>query len=45
MARVVCVHGIGQQHKGEEMLRGEWAVALRDGIRRSDASTADLLER
>ena len=35
MARVVCVHGIGQQHKGEEMLRGEWALALRDGIRRS----------
>ena len=43
MARVVCVHGIGQQHKGEEMLRGEWAPALRDGIRRSDVAAASLL--
>lgn len=35
MARVVCVHGIGQQHKGEDTLAAEWAAALRDGIRRS----------
>jgi hypothetical protein len=33
LASVLCVHGIGQQHKGEETLRGEWAAALRDGIR------------
>jgi hypothetical protein len=39
---VVCVHGIGQQHKGEEMLRGEWALAVRDGIRRSGSAAADL---
>lgn len=43
MARVVCVHGIGQQHKGEEMLRGEWAPALRDGIRRSGVTATDPL--
>jgi hypothetical protein len=44
VARVVCVHGIGQQHKGEEMLRGEWALAVRDGIRRSGSAAADLLK-
>ena len=42
MARVVCVHGIGQQHNGEEMLHAEWAPALRDGIRRSGGAGADL---
>jgi pimeloyl-ACP methyl ester carboxylesterase len=35
VARVVCVHGIGQQQRGEELLTGEWEAALRDGIRRS----------
>jgi len=35
--RVVCVHGIGQQHKGEDLLRTEWVPALRDGIRRAGA--------
>ena len=44
MARVVCVHGIGQQHKGEEVLRGEWALPLRDGIQRSDLAAAGVLE-
>ena len=43
MARVLCVHGIGQQHRGEEVLRGEWAPALRDGIRRSGSAGAELL--
>jgi pimeloyl-ACP methyl ester carboxylesterase len=33
--RVVCVHGIGQQHKGEDVLRADWAPALRDGIRQA----------
>lgn len=42
VARVVCVHGIGQQNKGEEMLRGEWVLALRDGIRRSGIAVAGL---
>lgn len=42
MAQVVCVHGIGQQHKGEEMLRREWAPALRDGIRCSGHAVAGL---
>lgn len=45
MARVLCVHGIGQQLKGEETLRGEWAPALRDGIRRSGSALADLPDR
>lgn len=42
MAVVVCVHGIGQQHKGEEILRSEWAPSLRDGMRRSGCGAADL---
>lgn len=33
MATVVCVHGIGQQHKGPEILRSQWEPALRDGLR------------
>jgi hypothetical protein len=32
MARVVLVHGIGQQFKGPETLLHEWVAALRDGI-------------
>jgi hypothetical protein len=35
MPRVVCVHGVGQQLKGEDVLAGEWAPALRDGMRRA----------
>jgi pimeloyl-ACP methyl ester carboxylesterase len=42
MARVVCVHGIGQQGKGEDTLRGEWATALRDGMRRGGCALTDL---
>ena len=37
MRRVVCVHGIGHQHRGEDVLRAEWVPALRDGIRRAGA--------
>jgi hypothetical protein len=33
VARIVCVHGIAQQYKGEETLHGEWSAALRDGLR------------
>jgi hypothetical protein len=34
MARIVAVHGIGQQGKGEETLQQLWLPALRDGLRR-----------
>src|SRR5271168_2475996 len=40
--RVVCVHGVGQQLKGEDVLAGEWVEALRDGMRRASASKATL---
>jgi hypothetical protein len=43
VARVLCVHGIGQQHKGEASLASEWGPALRDGIRRSGGGSADAL--
>ena len=42
MAWVVCVHGVGQQLKGEDVLAGEWVPALRDGMRRADAGKAVL---
>ena len=42
MSRVVCVHGIGQQLKGEDVLAGEWLPALRDGMRRAGANEAVL---
>lgn len=42
MAQVLCVHGIGQQGKGEDTLRGEWVLALRDGMRRAGCGEADL---
>ncbi|MER5928843.1 hypothetical protein [Streptomyces sp. NPDC002054] len=35
MARVVCVHGIGQQFGGEEEQHGRWWPALADGLRRA----------
>ncbi|MFD8814773.1 hypothetical protein ACFV23_25595 [Streptomyces sp. NPDC059627] len=40
MARVVCIHGIGQQHTGERELRGSWHPALSDGLLRAGATTA-----
>jgi hypothetical protein len=39
---VLCVHGIGQQGKGEDALRGEWAPRIRDGMRRAGCAEADL---
>lgn len=43
MSVVVGVHGIGQQHKGAELLLDEWGPALRDGLRRAgDAGTRAL---
>jgi hypothetical protein len=35
MARIVCVHGIGQQFEGEETLLKEWVPGLRDGVQRA----------
>lgn len=32
MARIVAVHGIGQQYEGAELLRSSWLPALRDGV-------------
>jgi pimeloyl-ACP methyl ester carboxylesterase len=45
LSRVLCVHGIGQQHKGEDVLLGEWVGALRDGVRRGSGGigTGELL--
>ncbi|WP_030733038.1 alpha/beta hydrolase [Streptomyces sp. NRRL S-237] len=37
MARVVCVHGMGQQLQGEDRLRSVWWPALSDGLRRAGA--------
>ncbi|ROR33846.1 hypothetical protein EDD39_7668 [Kitasatospora cineracea] len=37
MARVVCVHGMGQQVQGEDRLRSVWFPALSDGLRRAEA--------
>jgi pimeloyl-ACP methyl ester carboxylesterase len=43
MARVLCIHGVGQQLEGEDSLAREWAPALRDGMRRSGCTDAQLL--
>src|SRR6266478_2507074 len=42
MASIVCIHGIGQQLKGEETLVLEWRAALRDGMRRAGARNDEL---
>jgi pimeloyl-ACP methyl ester carboxylesterase len=44
MARIVCVHGIAQQVKGEAMLHREWFEPMVDGVRfaGSDLTTGDL---
>jgi pimeloyl-ACP methyl ester carboxylesterase len=42
MARVVCVHGIGQQLRGEDSLAEEWKPALRDGLRRAGCPEEQL---
>ncbi len=44
MARIVCVHGIGQQVAGEQSLFRDWTPALLDGLTRAGhggAATAD----
>ncbi|TQJ87029.1 hypothetical protein FBY22_5862 [Streptomyces sp. SLBN-31] len=40
MARVVCIHGIGQQYAGESQLHSAWHPALADGLLRAGATTA-----
>ncbi len=42
MGLVLCIHGVGQQLKGEDLLAGEWALAMRDGMRRSGCAEAEL---
>ena len=32
MTRIVCVHGVGQQHETESTLHLEWAPALCGGV-------------
>ncbi len=41
MATVICIHGIGQQLKGEEILRSEWLPALKDGLNRAGKALPD----
>jgi hypothetical protein len=40
MARVVGVHGVGNQFHGENTLRAEWLPALKDGLARADRRLA-----
>jgi hypothetical protein len=35
MAKIVGVHGVGQQFKGEHMIRDEWLSPLKDGLLRT----------
>ncbi|MFF7935882.1 hypothetical protein [Streptomyces sp. NPDC007940] len=42
MARVVCIHGIGQQFVGERSLHATWYPALADGLTR--AGSPDLVD-
>jgi hypothetical protein len=41
MTRIVGIHGIAQQLRGPELLRGSWAPALRDGAALSGAEPPD----
>lgn len=40
MARVVCVHGVGNQLKGEHTLLKDWWPALLDGLARAGSDAA-----
>lgn len=42
MARIVAVHGIGQQLEGAEVLRSSWLPALRDGLHLAGVPETDL---
>lgn len=41
-ARIVGVHGVGQQLLGPELLAGRWLPALRDGLRNAGAEESAL---
>ncbi|KVX08750.1 hypothetical protein WL02_27305 [Burkholderia ubonensis] len=41
MAKIVAVHGIGQQLKGENTLHAGWLPALRDGLTRAGRQLAN----
>ena len=42
MASILCIHGIGQQLKGEEIVATEWRAALRDGMKLAGAESEEL---
>lgn len=42
MARIVCVHGVGQQLIGPETIASEWIAPLRDGLRAAGARPEEL---
>lgn len=42
MALILCVHGIGQQLKGPEIVANEWRAAMRDGMRLAGAKREEL---
>ncbi|MDH6116009.1 hypothetical protein ABH930_002128 [Kitasatospora sp. GAS204A] len=44
MARVVAVHGVGQQQLGEQSLLRSWYPALSDGLRRAGATELPVAE-
>ena len=44
MAKIVCVHGIGQQYRAEDLLAEEWSPALRGGLRRSGPAGVHLAD-
>ncbi|GAA5069181.1 hypothetical protein [Streptomyces similanensis] len=44
MSRVVLVHGIAQETKGEESLLLDWYPALCDGLKRAEAEPVDRAE-
>jgi hypothetical protein len=42
VALILCVHGIGQQLKGPEIVANEWRAAMRDGMRLAGAKSEEL---
>ncbi|MFI9453522.1 hypothetical protein [Amycolatopsis sp. NPDC052450] len=38
MSEIVCVHGVGKQLAGEQMLHTQWAPAIADGLTRAGAT-------
>jgi hypothetical protein len=44
VARVVAVHGIGQQYGGARLLAERWVPALREGLERADHPDPDAVD-